>query len=153
MAGRFSRAPCIREKFLKNLPCLKSECQTVISLQNLFLSQSQVSLGNGYGTMIEQFHELDKGKFRVFAVHVVNLSAKCLAEWVTAKVLNFQAVFLLYLFKDYVDSLDCEDCAFLTDQDIWCVFHWLDMSVTFLYMLLRWARKMQINRDFTLNRK
>ena len=65
------------EKYLPE----KSECQTVISLQNLFLSQPQVSFGNGYRTMVEQFHQLDKGKFGVFAVHVVNLSAKGLAEW------------------------------------------------------------------------
>ena len=59
----------------------KSECQTVISLQNLLLSQPKVSFGNGYRTMVEQLHQLDKGKFGVFAVHVVNLSAKGLAEW------------------------------------------------------------------------
>ena len=37
----------------------KSECQTVISLQNLLLSQTQVSFGNGYRAMIKQFHQLD----------------------------------------------------------------------------------------------
>ena len=37
----------------------KSECQTVISLQNLLLSQTQVSFGNGYRAMVEQFHQLD----------------------------------------------------------------------------------------------
>ena len=58
----------------------KSECQTVISLQNLLLSQTQVSFGNGYRAMVEQLHQLDMGKFRVIAVHVVNLSAKGLAE-------------------------------------------------------------------------
>ena len=41
----------------------KSECQTVISLQNLLLSQPQVSFGNGHRTVVEQFHQLDKGKF------------------------------------------------------------------------------------------
>ena len=46
----------------KYLP-VKSECQTVISLQNLLLSQTQVSFGNGYGAMVEQFHQLDKSKF------------------------------------------------------------------------------------------
>jgi hypothetical protein len=63
--------------------------------------------------MIEQFHQLDKCEFGVFTVHVVNLSAKGLAEGVTAEVLHFQAVFFLYLFQDYVDSLDREDCAIL----------------------------------------
>ena len=58
----------------------KSECQTIISLQNLLLSQTQVSFGNGYRAMVEQFHHLDQGKFGVFAVHVINLSAKGLAE-------------------------------------------------------------------------
>jgi len=28
--------------------------------------------------MVEQFHQLDYGKFRVFTIHVVNLSAKLL---------------------------------------------------------------------------
>ena len=37
----------------------KSECQTIISLQNLLLSQTQVSFGNGYRAMVEQFHQLD----------------------------------------------------------------------------------------------
>ena len=40
MAGRFSRSPCMREKFPKNLPSSESERQTVISLQNLLLSQT-----------------------------------------------------------------------------------------------------------------
>ena len=57
-----------------------SECQTVISLQNLLLSQPEVSFGNGYKVMVEQFHQFAKGKFGVFAVHVINLSAKGLAE-------------------------------------------------------------------------
>ena len=35
MAGGFSRSPCIREIFPKNLPRPESECQTIISLQNL----------------------------------------------------------------------------------------------------------------------
>ncbi len=64
----------------KNLPCLKSEYLTIISLQNLLLSQPQVSFGNDYRAMVEQFHQLDQGKFGVFAVHVINLSAKGLAE-------------------------------------------------------------------------
>ena len=80
MAGRFSSSPCIREIFPKNLPLPESECQTVISLQNLLLSQPQVSFGNGHRAVVEQFHQLDKGKFGVFAVHVVNLSSKGLAE-------------------------------------------------------------------------
>ena len=63
MAGRFSRSPCMRVKFPKNLPSSESERQTVISLQNLLLSQTQVSFGNGYRTIVEQFHQLDKGKF------------------------------------------------------------------------------------------
>ena len=54
----------------------KSECKTVISLQNLLLSQTQVSFGNGYRAMVEHFHQLDQGRFGVFAVHVINLSAK-----------------------------------------------------------------------------
>ena len=58
----------------------KSERQTVISFKNLLLSQPQVSFGNGYRAMVEQFHQLDYGKFGVFAVHVINLSAKDLAE-------------------------------------------------------------------------
>ena len=37
----------------------KSEFQTIISLQNLLLPQPQVSFGNGYRTMVEQFHQLD----------------------------------------------------------------------------------------------
>ena len=57
----------------------ESECQTVISLQNLFLSQTEVTLGDCDAAMIEQFHQLDKCEFGVFAVHVVNLSAKGLA--------------------------------------------------------------------------
>ena len=35
----------------------------------------------------------------------------------TTEVLYFQAVFLLYLFQDYVDSLNREDRAFLTYLD------------------------------------
>ena len=41
----------------------KSEHQTVISLQYLFLPQTQVSFGNGYRAMVEKFHQFDKGKF------------------------------------------------------------------------------------------
>ena len=59
MAGRFSRSPCMRVKFPKNLPSSESECQTVISLQNIVLSQTQVSFGNGYRAMVEQFHQLN----------------------------------------------------------------------------------------------
>lgn len=58
MAGRFSRSPCIREKFSEKPPTYKSECQTIISLQNLLLSQPQASFGNGYIAMVEQFHQL-----------------------------------------------------------------------------------------------
>ena len=65
----------------KNLPCLKSEYQTIISLKNLLLSQTQVSFGNGYRAMVEQFHQFDKCEFWIFAVHIVHLSAKGLAEW------------------------------------------------------------------------
>ena len=92
----------------------KSKCQTVISLQDFLLSQTEVALGDCYAAMVEQFHQLDKGEFGVFAVHIINLSAKGLAKRVTAKVLHFQTVLFLYLFQDYVDSLDREDCAFLT---------------------------------------
>ena len=58
----------------------KSECQTVISLQNLLLSQTEVTLGDCDAAMIEQFHQLNYSELRVFTVHVVNLSAKCLEE-------------------------------------------------------------------------
>ena len=37
-----------------------------------------------------------------------------------AKVLNLQPVLLLHLFKNDIDSLDCEDSAFLTYKD-WCI--------------------------------
>ena len=37
----------------------KSECQTVISLQNLLLSQTEVTLGDCDAAMVEQFHQLD----------------------------------------------------------------------------------------------
>ena len=60
----------------KNLPCLKSEYQTIISLQNRLLSQTYVSLGNSYISMVEQFHQLDYGRFGVLTVQVTNLSAK-----------------------------------------------------------------------------
>lgn len=42
-----------------NFANYKSECQTIISLQYLLLSQTQVSFGNGYRTMVEQFHQLN----------------------------------------------------------------------------------------------
>ena len=35
----------------------KAERQTVISFKNLLLSQPQVSFGNSYRAMVEQFHE------------------------------------------------------------------------------------------------
>ena len=37
----------------------KSECQTVVSLQNLLLSQTEVTLGDCDAAMVEQFHQLD----------------------------------------------------------------------------------------------
>ena len=36
-----------------NFANYKSECQTIISLQNLLLSHTQVSFGNGHRTMLE----------------------------------------------------------------------------------------------------
>ena len=75
-AGRFSGSPCIRGKVPKNLPNLKSEYLTIISLQNLLLSQTYVSLGNSYISMVEQFHQLDYGRFGVLTVQVTNLSAE-----------------------------------------------------------------------------
>ncbi len=41
-----------------NFANYKSECQTVISLQNLLLSQTQVSFGNSYRAMVESFRQL-----------------------------------------------------------------------------------------------
>ena len=37
----------------------KSECQTIISLQNLLLSQTEVALGEWDAAMVEQFDQLD----------------------------------------------------------------------------------------------
>ena len=87
-------------KFPKDLPCQKSECKTIISLQNLLLTQAQVSLSDGYRAMAEEFHLHDKRKFRVLAVHVIRLSAKCLAEWVTIRAHRKQIAHL----SQYSDS-------------------------------------------------
>ena len=54
----------------------KSESQAVISFQYLLLSQTYVSLGNSYISMVEQFHQLEYGRFGVLTVQVTNLSAK-----------------------------------------------------------------------------
>ena len=65
----------------------KSECQTVISLQNILLSQTEVTLGDCDAAVVEQFHQLDQGKFGVFAVHVINLSAKGLNDYFCLSVI------------------------------------------------------------------
>ena len=86
--------------------------------------------------MIEQFHQLNQGEFRIITIHVVHLPPECLTERVTREVLNLQAVFLLSFPQDYVDPLDREDCTFLTDQ-YWCSgSDWLNMRVALRDMLL-----------------
>ena len=54
--GRFFKPHYIKAKFSKNLPNQDLETQHIISFKNFLLSQTQVSFGDCYGAMIEQFH-------------------------------------------------------------------------------------------------
>ena len=57
--GRFFKPHYIKAKFSKNPPNQDLETQHIISLQYLLLPQSKIAFGNGYATMIEEFHQLD----------------------------------------------------------------------------------------------
>ena len=56
--------------------------------------------------MIEKLHQFDQSQFRVFTVHIIDLSAKSLSKGVTAKVTYMQPVFLFQFFQYDVYSLN-----------------------------------------------
>lgn len=64
--------------------------------------------------MIEKLHQFDQSQFRVFTVHVIDLSAESLSKGMAAKIAYSHPVLLLHLFKNDVYSLNGEDCTFLT---------------------------------------
>ena len=56
--------------------------------------------------MIEKLHQFDQSQFRVFTVHIIDLSAKSLSKGMAAKVTNMQPVFPFQFFQDNVYPLD-----------------------------------------------
>jgi len=55
--------------------------------------------------MIEKFHKFDQSQFRVFTIHIINLSAKSLSKGMTAKISYMQSVLFFQFFQYYVYSL------------------------------------------------
>ena len=86
--------------------------------------------------MIEQFHAFDKSKFRIVAVHVVDLSAKCFPQTVTGEIAYSQPVFLLQFFEDDIDSLNGVNRTFLADKYRSILTDWSYMRVAILQVLL-----------------
>ena len=96
--------------------CSSLEAQAVIRFEYFLLSQSKIAFGYCNGTMVEEFHQLDKCKFTVFAVHSVNLSTKGLAERMAREILNLQPVAFLCLLQDHIYSLNGKDRTFLAEE-------------------------------------
>ena len=80
------------------------------------MSQSEIAFGDCNGAVVEEFHQLYKGKFTVFAVHCVNLPAKGLAERMAREILHLQAVAFLCLLQDHIYSLNGKDRSLLTEE-------------------------------------
>ena len=67
--------------------------------------------------MVEKLHQLDQSQFRVLTIHVIDLPAESLSKGMAAKIAYLHPVLLLHLFKNDIDSLNGEDCTFLTYEN------------------------------------
>ena len=109
--------------------CNSLEAQAVIGFEYLLLPQAKIAFGDCNRAMVEEFHQLHKGKFAVLTIHCVNLSTKGLAERMATEILDLQAVAFLGLFKNYIYSLNGKDRSLLTKEYRCTNSGWLNVII------------------------
>ena len=83
----------------------KSECQTVIDLQEFLLPQTEITPCNLRGAVVEQFGQFDECHFAVIPCLFHDPSSEGLAEGVRTEMLYLQVVPLLDFFQQDIDTL------------------------------------------------